>query len=242
MSRQNIYDDEAFFEGYARMRNDGTGYNDLLERPAVDALLPDPEGLDVVDLGCGTGDRAAIFIDAGARRVWAVDPSERMLAGVARHPRIRVVQAFAEDVDLPDRSVDLVVASLSLHYVADLGTVVGRVGRWLRPGGAFVASMEHPIVTAEHRPCDDCGGRRVSGYSDEGPRSTSWFVEGVVKHHRTLATIITAVIEAGMVLTAVGEPAADEDAVREQPNLAHTRDWPPLLVLAASAPDAAALS
>ena len=42
MESQNIFDDEVFFEGYRELR-EGANFNDLLEQPAMDALLDDVE-------------------------------------------------------------------------------------------------------------------------------------------------------------------------------------------------------
>ncbi len=53
MSRQNIFDNETFFEGYKSLRELDTNYNDLLEQPTMRKLLPDLMGKAVLDLGCG---------------------------------------------------------------------------------------------------------------------------------------------------------------------------------------------
>lgn len=238
MPGQNVYDDQRFFAGYQAMRAAGSGYNEALEQPALRALLPVVEGADAVDLGCGDGALSRLLVHEGARSVLAVDPSARMLQLAAAHPadaRVRFVQAFAEDLELAEASVDLVVSSLALHYVADLRLLLRRVGSWLRPGGTFVASMEHPVVTAAPgRPC--ANGWVVAGYADEGPRYTRWFVEDVVKHHRTLSTVVGAVLDAGLVLSALVEPTPDPGQLADRPDLAVHRQRPPLLLVRAQRP------
>ena len=87
----------------------------------------------------------------GASSVLGIDPSQRMLALAKERTsdhRIRYLQTFAEDVTLPAASVDIVVSSLALHYVAELDGLLARLAGWLRPGGWLVASLEHPIRTA----------------------------------------------------------------------------------------------
>lgn len=148
------------------------------------------------------------------------------------------VRAFAEDVAFDVGSVDVVVASMSLHYVADLLAVLRSVASWLKLGGVFVASMEHPVMTAlaAQRWCDRGDGGShwpVDDYAVEGPRSTTWFREGVVKHHRRIDTIVNSVIDAGLTLRRVLEPSADADVVLRRPDLASTRRRPPILVLRA---------
>lgn len=41
MARQNIYDDECFFEGYKKIRQNEINANTLFEIPELFALLPD---------------------------------------------------------------------------------------------------------------------------------------------------------------------------------------------------------
>ena len=41
MSRQNVYDDEAFFAGYQQLRDSDSGLNAAIEQPGLRALLPE---------------------------------------------------------------------------------------------------------------------------------------------------------------------------------------------------------
>ena len=56
MSRQNIYDDDTFFAGYSRLRENKSNANELFEKPALFSLLPPLDGKTVIDLGCGFGE------------------------------------------------------------------------------------------------------------------------------------------------------------------------------------------
>lgn len=136
MARQNIYDDEAFFAGCQVMRAPRSGINEAVEQPALRSLLPPVDGCFVVDLGCGDGQLCRDLVDRGADTAIGVAPSERMLAVATQRTvdrRISYRRDFLEDVALPAGSVDLVVSSLALHYVADLPAVMNRAATWLRP-------------------------------------------------------------------------------------------------------------
>ncbi|RAI44056.1 class I SAM-dependent methyltransferase [Rhodoplanes roseus] len=237
---QNVYDDPVFFENYARLRHCGTGLNDWLEQPALWSLLPPLAGLRVLDLGCGFGDFARKARRAGARIVVGLDVSTRMLAqarALTDDPAVAYRHGSIERLDLDGR-FDLVVSSLTLHYVAEYAAAVARIARLLDPGGVFVFSVEHPICTAraEQKWVCDTDGRPlywpIDEYRSEGPRSTRWFVNGVIKHHRTVETYVTGLLEAGLTLRALREPEPVEDTILADRDLHRRR--PPILVLAAT--------
>ncbi len=109
---------------------------------AVSALAGDVRGLDVLDLGCGTGAMSVALGTAGAT-VTAVDLAPRMvavarqqLAGVPGIARVDVMDAQA--LDLPDASFDMVVAALSLMFCPDHAAAFAEAHRVLRPGGRMV--------------------------------------------------------------------------------------------------------
>jgi ubiquinone/menaquinone biosynthesis C-methylase UbiE len=238
VTRQNVYDDGAFFDSYQAMRTAQTGINEAVEQPSLRALLPSLRGIAAVDLGCGDGQLCRELVEAGAATVVGVDPSARMLdLARARTDDTRVIyqQAFAEDVEVPGKSIDLVVSSLAFHYIEDIESVLLRVSAWLRPGGTLVASMEHPVRTAapEHR-ADDLYG--VDHYAVEGRRDTIWYRDGVIKYHRRISTIINAAIDAGLVIRRVDEPIPTEASVSDRPDLERHRRRPAIFVIAADKP------
>ncbi len=77
---QNIYDNDEFFAGYARLPRSVAGLDGAPEWPALRALLPDLRGCRVLDLGCGYGWFCRWAREAGAAAVLGIDVSEKMLA------------------------------------------------------------------------------------------------------------------------------------------------------------------
>ncbi|MBM3944013.1 MAG: class I SAM-dependent methyltransferase [SAR202 cluster bacterium] len=227
---QNIYDDPEFFAGYSTLERFGEGWEKAGERAEFLGLLPDVKGLRVLDLGCGAGQLSRYLAEQGAASVVGVDLSEKMLE-LARakwaHPRVTYQRDALETASFPNGSFDLVVSSLAFHYVEDYVGLVRRIAGWLRPGGALVFSTEHPVFTAR-LPGDgwvsggEGGGRRwaIDRYADEGPRQENWFVRGVRKAHRTFATLVNGLLDAGLAIERVVEPVASEQWLRDHP------DWP----------------
>lgn len=107
--------------------------------------------IDVLDLGCGTGRYFWGVNNAGS--LVGLDASAAMLAE-ARHPiradritagKIRLVQGDLATQAFPDGSFDLVysVGVLAEHVPLD-AAIVGRVWRWLKPGGRFAFTTVDP--------------------------------------------------------------------------------------------------
>jgi SAM-dependent methyltransferase len=237
---QNIYDDPEFFAGYAALPRSIDGLEGAGEWPVLRTLLPALTGVDVADLGCGFGWFCRWARSSGAVSVLGVDVSTNMLARATADTdddAITYRQADLDELHLPVAAFDLVYSSLTLHYLRDLPRLVGEIARALRPGGSFVASVEHPTYTAPTSPSFvTLEGRDVwplDGYLREGPRVTDWLAPGVVKQHRTIATYVDAVLRAGFELTALVEWGPSDDDLLAHPDWSRERDRSPFLLLAA---------
>jgi SAM-dependent methyltransferase len=105
-------------------------------------ILGDVEGLDAVELGCGTAYMSAKLARRGARVV-GVDPTPAQLA-TAREMQAEfglefpLVEAVGEDVPLPDASFDLVHSEYGASIWADPYRWIPEAARLLRPGGRLV--------------------------------------------------------------------------------------------------------
>lgn len=102
---------------------------------AIDWLLP-PGAHDVLDLGAGTGKLTTRLVERGLD-VIAVDPVPEMLEVLRGSlPQTRALLGTAEEIPLPDNSVDAVLVAQAWHWV-DPARAVPEVARVLRPGGTL---------------------------------------------------------------------------------------------------------
>lgn len=95
--------------------------------------------------------------------------------------------------------------------------------------------MEHPIRTAApgtRRP----PGVVVDNYALEGRRDTTWHVDGVVKYHRRISTILNALLDTGLHLERLDEPTPNPEAVAGRMDLVQHLASSPVLVIAARQP------
>jgi cytosine/adenosine deaminase-related metal-dependent hydrolase/ubiquinone/menaquinone biosynthesis C-methylase UbiE len=124
-----------------------------LEQRFLESILPDVKGLDVVDLGCGTGRWLAALRDAGARSLLGIDSSPEMLqaAKTKLQTAATFISADCETDLLPNASADLVICSFLLSYLQDAASFLGKVRAILRPGGsAFLTDLHPETVTRLH--------------------------------------------------------------------------------------------
>jgi SAM-dependent methyltransferase len=96
--------------------------------------LAGAEPADVVDLGAGTGKLTRGLVALG-HRVTAVEPLAEMLERLRRAvPAARPVAGSAEQIPLPDASVDVVACAQAFHWF-DQQAALREIARVLRPGG-----------------------------------------------------------------------------------------------------------
>jgi SAM-dependent methyltransferase len=209
---------DAAAPAYLAEHGDDLGDVDFLWCPEgvreADAhLLGDVAGRRVLEVGCGSAPCSRWLRTAGADAV-ALDLSAGMLARAAQLNRssglaVPLLQADAGALPLADGSFDLACSAYGgLPFVADARAVLAEVCRVLRPGGRFVASVNHPMRWPFPDSPDPADLRIVSSYFDRTP-----YVEvdddgaiSYVEHHRTVGDWVRAVVHAGLVLDDLIEP------------------------------------
>ncbi|KAG8674138.1 hypothetical protein FPOAC2_00114 [Fusarium poae] len=214
---QNIYDNNKFFTEYSALDRSIQGLDAAPEWPRLRSFIPDLQGRDVLDLGCGFGWFARWARSTGANSVRAIEISNNMLSrarAMTNDTKIIFQQADLDNIKLPEHGsgiYDVVFSSLTLHYLANLPELIQQVYTVLKPGGTFVFSIEHPIYTAPTKAefvTDEVSGRQywpLDSYQKEGLRVTDWLAEGVQKQHRTVASYVNLLLKGGFRLAEFDE-------------------------------------
>ena len=129
-------------------------YKAYRDRPALDLMLripPDLTPLDIWDLGCGTGEHAAVLKRRHpAAKVHGLDSSQEMLAQArARPDEVEWVQgdisAFA-----PEQPPDLIFTNAALHWLADHAKLYPHLVGTLAPGGVFACQVPMTFESPWH--------------------------------------------------------------------------------------------
>jgi ubiquinone/menaquinone biosynthesis C-methylase UbiE len=101
--------------------------------------------MEVLEIGCGTG-TTAIAHAPFVGHIRATDLSTRMVeiakdkAKAAGIDNVTFEALSVDALDVPDASIDVVMAHNVLHLLEDKEQVIAAVHQMLRPGGVFVSS------------------------------------------------------------------------------------------------------
>jgi SAM-dependent methyltransferase len=218
----DFFDDPTVFEIYLARRTDAGSANETLERPVMDELIGDLKGLKILDLGCGDGQIGFDALKKGSRKYVGVEGSKNM-ARLARNTlndtEAIIHHELIEDWDFPEAEFDLVISRLALHYLENLRDVFARVYHTLLPGGRFIFSVEHPVITSSDQ-ARQAGGLRqawiVDDYFVTGERQTHWMGAEVIKYHHTIEDYFMGLRSAGFMINEVRESRPQKGIFRNE--------------------------
>ena len=203
-----VYDDEA---------NPLVALDELVVAPRLGALA----GLDLLDLGCGTGRWSGYAARQGAAVV-GVDFAGEMLVRARVNlagTGVRLVQAdLARPLPFPDQCFDRVISGLVLEHIAEPATLFAEARRVCRAAGRLVFSTMHPVLF-------EFG--KQAHFVD---RATGVEVRFQSYAHQ-LADFVAAAEQAGLAFDAVEEHQASNALAARHPALRKFKGVPVLLTL-----------
>jgi SAM-dependent methyltransferase len=140
------YDEMAkYYENYV----DTKPWNAYYERPATLSLLPEIKNKKILDIGCAGGWYTKYLLDNGAEAM-AIDVNKNMVEITKRRTQNKcpVIQADINNgLDfIKDKSVDIVLASLVLHYIKNIEKTFFEINRILKNDGEIIFSIHHPLM------------------------------------------------------------------------------------------------
>jgi len=193
----------------------------LLEQKYITPLIGNVAGLQVADIGCGTG-RHTIPLAAVGAKVTALDFSEGMLERARAKTGADAVKFIRHDLTqsfpLESGAFDRVLCCLVLDHIADLKGFFSELKRICKPTGFIVLSSMHPAMMlrgVQARFIEPASGRRI--YPKSEPNQISDYVMAAVQNDLQIEHI--------------GEHAVDSQLAAASPRAGKYLGWPLLLLM-----------
>ena len=195
----------------------------------------------VLDVGCGEGQIARLAAaQPGAALVVGVDPTwSQLTVATQRNGGVTYTGGAAAALPFPPAMFDAVVACLVFEHIDDVDGAIAEVGRVLRPAGRFLFFLNHPLLqTPDSGWIDDrildeqywrIGPYLIEDRTVEEVDKGIW----IPFIHRPLSRYVNAVVDAGMVITRMEEPAPPPGFLARAQEYADAATIPRLLFLRA---------
>jgi len=212
-------------------------FADNIERPAIEQLIGNVAGARLLDLGCGSGTYSVSFAEQDSHVVGLdLSPTMISLAQERAHRRGAEADFRVADIRGPlpfdDAGFDIVFTATALHYVEDINPFMKEVARVMKPTARLVASVLHPMSTAQFPLADSQemeGPDPWEGWYFGSPHrsiETPWLGFGAVSsegrrifcHHHTISEYFNALLSARLSITDVLEPAPSTDFATKNPS------------------------
>jgi SAM-dependent methyltransferase len=170
--------------------------------------LPEVDGRDVIELGCGTAYVSAWLARRGAR------PAEHGL-------EFPLIEGSAEAVPLADDSFDVAISEYGASIWCDPEAWIPEAARLLRPGGRLWFLVNSPLLLLCMHDEDEPSGEALA-LPQFGMRRFEW-KDGSVEFHLPHGELIALLSRCGFTVEALHELQAPEGATSRHSYV--TAEW-----------------
>ena len=170
-------------------------------------LFGDISNQKVLDIGCGSGHSLQYMGNQGAKELWGVDLSTKQIETATKllsnqQVKVSLVESpMEENPGLPSNYFDIAYSIYALGWTVDLRRTLSNIHNYLKPGGIFIFSWEHPIH--DRLTYEESSFTFNKSYNIEGPEYNEAWHNSVIIHHRKLSTYINTLIESGFTIEKV---------------------------------------
>jgi len=181
-----------------------SAYNAYFERPAMLRILGEElSGLSVLDVGCASGFYFGKLTELGAK-VTGVDISSEMVKALkekfGENAAIYQGDVAGACTFLENPGYDIVLASLSLHYIEDWHALFQKFAAWMPSGGRLIFSTHHPLDDFDESPSGNY--HKIEWYREPWSSYKTEFLYT----RRPFGAMTSAILENGFAIQQVVEP------------------------------------
>ena len=187
-------------------------------------LLDDLRGKSVLELGCGSGHTLHyLWKEKQVSELWGLDLSREQLRFtselLAREniPAKLFLSSMDENPGILESHFDLVISIYGLGWTPDLSCTLSLIYSYLKPGGKFIFSWEHPVYQCLEYDARTGKYFMEHSYLDESrEQKPSWRGVEIVLQPRMLSTYLNAICNAGFRIERLVESEPNPDIAREE--------------------------
>ncbi|MET3728291.1 SAM-dependent methyltransferase [Fictibacillus halophilus] len=179
-------------------------------------------GNKVLDIGCGSGHSLQYMGVKGAKELWGLDLCTKQIEtarNVLQDQQVEVTlveSPMEENPGLPSSYFDIVYSIYALGWTTNLYQTFSNIYDYLKPGGIFIFSWEHPLH--DRLKFEESSFTFNKSYVTEGPEFNEGWQNQAVIHHRKLSTYINALIDAGFMIDKVIDEVCLPEEHSENPS------------------------
>lgn len=188
-------------------------------------LFGDVASLKVLEIGCGSGHSLKYMDQHNAGELWGLDLSTKQIAAAksllsnANSPVKLFESPMEENPGLPVHYFDIVYSIYALGWTTNLEQTLRNVHQYLKPGGIFIFSWEHPLYSR----VKNTDGTLLfhKSYHEEGPyEHEAWSQTAIMQQFR-ISTYINTLIDTGFTI----ERIVEENCLTEEDLQRHANRW-----------------
>lgn len=155
----------------------------------------------VLDIGCGSGHSLEYMACQGAGELWGIDLSSTQIETArdyleGKNLHVNLFSAPMErEIDLPKNYFDIVYSIYALGWTTDLKHTLELIYSYLKDGGIFVFSWDHPMYQCIRNNEDEIIIEK--SYLEEGFESIEKIGESVCINRIKISTYINELAKVG---------------------------------------------
>ncbi len=164
-------------------------------------LLGNVQRKTILEIGCGSGHSLLYLAKQGAAELWGLDLSGQQIAYAQALLSENSVNAhlltspMEQNPGIPASYFDLAISIYSLGWTTDLQATLSLIYRYLKPGGFYVFSWEHPFYSCLEY---EAGAYMVrERYRERSFVEPNWRGVPIVMHQRQVSTFINTALAVG---------------------------------------------
>jgi ubiquinone/menaquinone biosynthesis C-methylase UbiE len=181
------------------------------------------EGLKVLEVGCGSGHSLKYMSERNAAEIWGLDLSSTQIETAKLLLKDKTFNLFESamenDPGLPKNYFDIVYSIFALGWTTDINMTLSNIYHYLKPGGTFVFSWEHPIFSRVKNSDQDL--LFAKPYHEEGTyKHEAWNLPAFMQQYK-VSTYINTLTSLGFTI----EKMIEDVRFTEELKTRHENRW-----------------